>query len=779
MSILTRLINKDPAGDGTTPAAVPAAAPAPDPAVEAAARARDEEAAVAAALAAGDGAALARWVLEGSSSRVRQQAAQAIQDPEQLRELIRAVRGGNDKNVYRILTATRDAQLADIRGVQQQQADAEATAAAIARHAVLPYDPLNVATIEQLARRWESLATHAPAGLAAEVAAHLERAASVVREHERSLAEAAARESERQTALENASREREAATAAAAEAAAAATAEQAQLAEAAREAARLRQETEGSAVREIVGLLRQAQAALDRGSTARAARLHETLAARLPGAPALPPWFARQWQTVEARVAELRDWKTFTVAPKRAELLRRMQGLIGAEMSPEELARRIKGLQEEWRTLARGAPEEQAPEWQPFQEAANKAYEPCREHFARQAAVRRENQQRRESLLARLAAFAAEQLGEDADWRHVGRVLAEARDEWRRYAPVDQAVVKGLQERFHAQLGEIQGRLQAEIGRHVETKRALISRAAELIAAPDTRAAIDEAKQLQRRWQATGYVPRETDGGLWAEFRRHCDAIFARSAQESAAFAAALDAQESRATALCAELEALAGLEGDALRSGARELDRLRGEFDGIELPRRSARELRQRFSKASTRLGEALRRDRAAAAGRAWDEVYAAADALRGWRLAQTPDADDAEATARREAAAAAIGALGETPKGVKALLERRFAATEPNAPADLAANEAALRLLCVRAELGCDMPSPEPDQSLRREYQMKRLVESMGRGEPVAAASPDELALAWLAVGPVADAAYAGLVARFRECHGRATRSSGGGHR
>jgi hypothetical protein len=447
-------------------------------------------------------------------------------------------------------------------------------------------------------------------------------------------------------------------------------------------------------------------------------------------------------------------------------------------MSPEELARRIKGLQEEWRTLARGAPEEQAPEWLPFQEAANKAYEPCREHFARQAAVRRENQERREALLARLAAF-TERLGEDADWRNVGRVLAEARDEWRRHAPVDQAVVKGLQERFHGQLGEIQRRLQAEIARHVETKRALIGRAAELVTVPDTRAAIDEAKQLQRRWQATGYVPRETDGGLWAEFRRHCDAIFARSAQESAAFAAALDAQESRATALCAELEALAGLDGDALRTGARELERLRGEFDGIELPRRSARELRQRFSKAATRLGEALRRDRAAAAGRAWGEVFGAAEALRAYLLALAQDADEAETATRREAAAAAIGSLGEFPKGTKAVLARRLAAAEPGARADLAANEAALRLLCVRAELGCELPSPEADQGLRREYQMKRLVESMGRGEPVAAASPDELALAWLEVGPVGDDAYAALAARFRECHGRAARAPAGGQR
>jgi hypothetical protein len=44
---------------------------------------------------------------------------------------------------------------------------------------------------------------------------------------------------------------------------------------------------------------------------------------------------------------------------------------------------------------------------QQFDAAAERAYEPCREHFARQAEQRKENQQRREALLERLAAFAA------------------------------------------------------------------------------------------------------------------------------------------------------------------------------------------------------------------------------------------------------------------------------------------------------------------------------------------------------------------------------------
>ena len=88
-----------------------------------------------------------------------------------------------------------------------------------------------------------------------------------------------------------------------------------------------------------------------------------------------------------------------------------------------------------------------------------------------------------------------------------------------------------------------------------------------------------------------------------------------------------------------------------------------------------------------------------------------------------------------------------------------------------DLAANEAALRLLCIRAELLADLPTPEDDLELRREYQMRRLVESMGRGERTSAADFDDLTLEWLAVGPLAPAVHDALLDRFRRCReGRA---------
>jgi hypothetical protein len=114
-------------------------------------------------------------------------------------------------------------------------------------------------------------------------------------------------------------------------------------------------------------------------------------------------------------------------------------------------------------------------------------------------------------------------------------------------------------------------------------------------------------------------------------------------------------------------------------------------------------------------------------------------------------------------------VAGLEHAPKPAHAALEAQLEKIAAGtAGTDLAANEAALRLLCVRAELIADVPTPPEDLELRREYQMQRLVASMGRGERVAPTELDDLALEWLAAGPVEAAIHDALLARFERCRG-----------
>jgi hypothetical protein len=760
MSLFSRLFRKATPRPPAEPVRAPEAAVAGPPRRDTAELIRAEESSVSQAIAAGDVAALGRWVLEGSSTRVRQMAAQAIADPTQLAELIRAVRP-KDKNVYRILAGKRDALLAVERAARQRQADVEEIAAAIGRHAERPVDATYTATLARLETRWNAAAPEAAPELRLEVERQLRCARESVEAHAREGAErierlhAAARAAEE----ERLRQEHEARVAAEA------AAEQARMLEAEHQAERAQRDAGDAEVRALIGLLRQAQAALEHGGTARATRLRDGIRERLPRAPSLPAWFERQLHDVDARIQELQDWRTFTVVPKRAELVRRMESLVGAEMSPEELARQIRLLREEWRTLHRGAGDEVTPEHERFEQAAERAYEPCREHFARQSEVRKQNQARREAMLERLEAFvAALGDGEQPNWRAIQQAIVEARREWRESAPVDQDVVKPLQARFHALLDALRSRLDAEHAQNAQAKRELIARAAELVALEDTRAAIEQTKSLQRAWKSIGPIPRHQDDALWAEFRGHCDAVFQRSSQERAAYDADLETSRSRAVALCEAVERLPGLSGDEFGSGVKRLGEMRKEFDALDIPRASARDLRQRFARAADRCDEATRRLRAATERRVWDDVFAAYSEVRAYALCVAQDRPAAECEVLRTSAAAAVAALEQAPKAARGVLEQQLATVAAGAPGfDLASNEEALRKLCVRAELAAGFDSPPEDLELRRDQQMRRLVASMGRGERPGPGEFEDLALEWLRVGPVESSVHDRLFARF----------------
>jgi hypothetical protein len=783
MSLISKILgNKpqpapSPGPPSPAPAAVPPAAPPREP--DRAEQLAAEEARLMEAIAQCDETAIAEFALHGGTTKIRQRAAEAITDPERIRELIRAARGSKDNAVYRILTSKRDALLQSERAAAQRQADLDAIAAVIARHARLPYDPLYAATVTEHERRWRALEAQAPEALKAAVSRDLAAARQVVETHRAEL-EAAARR--REEAEASAAREREMLQQAAAERAAAASAEAARR-DAERGAQEARAQAEAEAAREAVGLLRQTQAALERGGSARAVRLRDSLARKLAETPAsaLPAWFQRQLERADDALAKLKDWHAFTAGPKRAELIERMRSLIGAEIAPEQLALHIRKLQQEWRTLHRGAGEDDGEESARFRALANQAYEPCKLHFAAQAAQRAENREKREAILAELARCAAEQAGESADWRLVAQTLARARREWRLYAPVDQEIAATLQARFKTAVDELGGRLDAEYARNVEAKRRLIARAEALLGLGDVREAIDAAKALQRSWKTIGIVPRDQDGALWEEFRRHCNAVFERSAQEAAAYSAALAANTERAVTLISELGRIATLRDDALREAMKGLEAMQEEFDGLDLPRQQARDLRQRFQRAVTRCSEAVLQDRTRAAERAWSALFATAGAIRNYAWAQARGEPDDRLEALRAAATTAVANLGVAPKFARTTLEKRWAtvaAGEP--PSDPAANESALRLLCIRAELATDRATPPEDEERRREYRLRRLVESRTLGADAAPEELNDLALEWLVVGPVAPEVEAALRARFEQCrtptpHTRATFPAG----
>ncbi len=751
------------------------------------------------ALEAGDLQAVARMVVAGTSTRIRQAAAQAIEEPDLLRQLIRDVRGGNDKSVYKILTAKRDAQLEQARQLEALRVEIDAAAADLERHSQRVYDALFGPRLEQFERRWAAVAEQADAELRGRVQQWIERSRETAAEHQRELDAQAAREQAAADAAAEARRLREEQ----AQAAAAIAAEQERVREEGQGALAEQQQTEPhsdqnldqnphqntdqspdqnpgqnpeqkrpepqpdqQAVRQIGEMIRKARAALGGGSTSRAAGLRREVeqALALEGAPTLPAKLVSQLQQLDQQLDELKDWKSFSVAPKRAELIEEMESLIGAPLEPQALADRIKSLKDGWRTLRKGAGEPVEADEQRFQEAAKKAFEPCTAYFAAQAVVLKENLQRREAVLARLTAFEAEYDWEKADWRAVVTTLREAKEEWRGCAPVDRRAGKTQQDSFMALTARLQERVDAAHASNVQRKESLIARAAQALASDDVRKAIDAIKKLQQEWQAVGPVPRALDQRLWGEFRGHCDAVFQKRQQESEAFKEGLEGNKTQALALCEQVEAIAALDGPELLEGVRGLSELRSAFAALgEFPRAESSEIRSRFERGLDRCKAAVARKQARAAERSWSDLFEAANHVRAYRLAVARGADAEQTDTLKVAAETFIAAIQKWPKGGLDALQQGLVA---EGSADLAANETALRMLCIRAEILADVPTPPEDQALRRDYQLQRLVQGLGQGVREDDAQLDSLALEWLGVGPVEEAAYQPLLQRFRRC-------------
>jgi uncharacterized protein DUF349 len=722
-----------------------------------------EAAEIEAALEARDSQTIGRLVLEGSSTKIRQQAAQAVQDLEQLRQLIKEVRGGNDKSVYKILTGKRDALLIQAR--QREQLDAEIAAASIAleRHSHRPYDPLFTPTLEQHQGRWSAVAADAAPEIRLKAQEAIDRSREVIAHHLRQIAVEASRELAAANAAAEAQRQRELAQ----KAAAAAAAERAQLAEAERKTLAEKHEAEAVAFRQIGGLIRKAHGALSEGSTGRAAGLRRAIEEKLPTAPPLPPHLTTSIQLLDKKLEELKDWKSFSVAPKRIELMEEMESLVGATIEPVALADRIKSLQEEWRTLSKGAGENVEADWQRFQEAAQKAYQPCREYFEAQGLVRQENLQRRAALLERLGAFESGHNWEQPDWRTVIVALRESKQEWRTHSPVDRAAGKALQQRFDALTGSLQERLDAAYARNVNEKRLLVERAQRLVASEDSRKAIDDAKALQQKWKEVGLTPRDEGQRLWEEFRQHCDAVFQKRQQEYAEHNAGLEANKAKAAAVCAELETIAGLTGRELLEGAGRIPDLRVAFEEAgELPRGDERNLRTKFERALERCERALGRQEASDAERSWVDLLEAANRVRAYRAAFAHEVDESERDALKQAAEDFIATVSQWPKGGLEAVKKSLAQA---AAGDFEANETVLRTLCIRAEILTDLPTPPEDQTLRREYQVQRLVQGMGQGITADEKQLDAMTIEWIGIGPTDDVTYLALLERFKRCRQR----------
>lgn len=393
--------------------------------------------------------------------------------------------------------------------------------------------------------------------------------------------------------------------------------------------------------------------------------------------------------------------------------------------------------------LSRGLQNQHQALWETFHDLAQQAYEPCKTFFEEQGKLRALNLHQRQALAEQLGQY--EQLIESKglDLKELDRVLTLARNDWRRFSPVDRAANKVVQAEFDAVFQRLRDLLQSEQQVFREAKLAIIEQAKALLEEPDSRQATEKAKQLQREWQQAGHLARRDEQALWKSFRAVCDELFARREAAAESFKADLNAHKEQADEILASMDAIVA-EADPLAAKDR-FDDLKSQYSALgTLPKADYKKLQDRFDR--------LNRDYQARCDdikvRQQDQHW---QALFDWNRLARFECDTADAAETQ------WQTLNKVPAPASHLLSSLSQWQASGAEDD------ALRRKTVELEILARAETPEADKALRMELQVQRLTD--GLGQQVNQEDIDQAVVAWLATPARDEAQFDALMARMKQ--------------
>ena len=311
-------------------------------------------------------------------------------------------------------------------------------------------------------------------------------------------------------------------------------------------------------------------------------------------------------------IREIEGWQRWANVGLQEQLCEKMEALASVE-SAEEIATRIRDLQQQWRQAADVPRAQGEALWQRFKKAHDEVWPRCEAHLAALAVTRADNLQKKITLCER-----AEALADSTRWIQTAEEIKTMQAEWKAIGPVSRGQEKAVWERFRAACDRFFTRRHDDLAErktvwaeNLAKKDALCVKAEALADSTDWDVAAAELKRLQAEWKTIGPVKKTRSEQIWQRFRAACDRFFARYAQRhDIARGERVAARE----AICAELEAAAvvegGAEGDAVPVTTELLATvraLRGRWEhemalrGVEPARAVA--LDQRFGEAFARV--------------------------------------------------------------------------------------------------------------------------------------------------------------------------------
>ena len=449
-------------------------------------------------------------------------------------------------------------------------------------------------------------------------------------------------------------------------------------------------------------------------------------------------------EAVQGEVARLKGWQHWGGGRVREDLALEAEALAKASVAVKLPIKAhtdaIENLRERWKELDKLGGATNRTLWNKFDGALKTAYLPVAVHLAKLKAVREENLEVRNKLIAGLdgVVLADATRDEVQDWRALGRTLEQFQTDWRKLGPIEHTVPHKARKALEARLKTATERLDAPLRetRHIEQlkRETLIERAKVLAADSAGRDVITKVRELQTEWQQHAKalpLARHEENKLWAAFKAATDAVFTQRDAAHATRDAELKTHQIAKEALIARLAMLTADTPSA------ELKRVLGDIDREwratgEAPRAIAAKLDAAFRTSR----DAAQRHLAGSAKRVW---YSTCDALS----AKLSICEEIEAAVPATAATdiesrwQSTGALPAT--WDQALHARYKAGTGNSANGATAQSPDALNSALLQLEAALNIESPPAFQAARRELKLRALKNAMEARQSAGVAAAD----------------------------------------
>ena len=414
------------------------------------------------------------------------------------------------------------------------------------------------------------------------------------------------------------------------------------------------------------------------------------------------------------KATELHELQAFIAGPRKPALLEQVNALV-ADTSVSDIAQRahsVKTLRGQWNELGKLGTAEDDVQNKAFDDAIEKAFLPCREHYAQQDELRAANAVAAKVIISELTALA-----EHENPATLGRTLSGINKKWREIGNLEQSDRRKLQKAYQHALKPVQVRLDAFYSENLQAKQALLKKAQQLDDVDDVSIAAETAKQYQQQWKQIGFSGKQSDEALWLAFRQANDAVFAKINEKR-------DAEATELVQVKTEFHDLAGVLNEQL-SNANEIKDL-NDFDATvdaltqklaDIPSQQAKaeqhKLDSIIKEHKTKQVEFEQQRHAAQ----WQTLF---DTLADWTDGALPET---------------ITAL---PNKYQQLLKSSLSQSE----------DGIRKEITIQAEIIADMPSNKADEAQRKMLQLQLMASRLGGGD---VPTKDTLLADWISCGPL----------------------------